>query len=202
MQAYKIILVLCLSLMGLPGTAQQYTSTSSLDIGYFGQFLIQPGIRIGKSIPLQNRQKIRELGIRDYDQRRILFLQPNLGYYQQFRTHRTLIFSVDVGYTFQKKKPKGYAFHSLALGLGYQLSADLASYSVSLSDGSITDKNWVNRHAWLPTFSYTHGFPLQPQLSAYYRLILGQAFETSDRTAASLFAELGLRFYFTTKTRS
>ncbi len=202
MQAFKIILVISLSLTGLAGTAQQNTSTSSLDMGYFGQFLIQPGIRIGKNIPLHSRQKFRELGIRQYHQARILFLQPSLGYYQQFRTHRTLIFSVDVGYTFQKKKPKGHAFHSFALGLGYQLSADLVSYSVSLSDGSITDRDWVNRQALLPMLSYTHGFPLQQQLSAYYRLILGQAFEISDRSTASLFAELGLRYYFTTKTRS
>lgn len=202
MQVFKIILVISLCLTGIASTAQQNTSTSSLDIGYFGQFLIQPGIRIGKSIPLQSRQKFQELGIRQYNQARILFLQPSLGYYQQFRTHRTLIFSVDVGYTFQKKRPKGHAFHSLALGLGYQLSGDLISYSVSLSDGSITDKDWENRQALLPIFSYTHGFPLQQQLSAYYRLILGQAFEFSDRSTASLFAELGLRYYFTTKTRS
>jgi|GEM_PF-6513849 len=202
MQAFKIMLIVSLSLIGFAATAQQGTSNRSLDIGYFGQFLMQPGIRIGKSIPLQSRQKFQELGIRQYDQTRTLFLQPSLGYFQQFRTHRTLIFSADVGYTFQKKKPKGHAFHSLALGLGYQLSADLVSYSISLSDGSITDKNWVNRQALLPMFSYTHGFPVQQQLSAYYRLVLGQAFEFSDRNTASLFAELGLRYYFTTKTRS
>ena len=202
MQAFKVILVISLFLVGLPGIAQQNTTTSNLDIGYFGQFLIQPGIRIGKSIPLQSRQKFKELGIHQYNQARILFLQPSLGYFQQFRTHRTLMLSVDVGYTFQKKKPKGHTFHSLALGLGYQLGADLVSYSVSLSNGSLAEKNWMNRQALLPMLSYTHGFPLQQQLSAYYRLILGQAFEISDRSTASLFAELGLRYYFTTKTRS
>ena len=190
MQRKRIIFSLILSLAALPLMAQSSSPGKHLEVAYFSQFLVQPGLSISSSIDLQS------WGITGGIAKRSLFVRPQFGYYFQANSHQSYLTNLAFGYAVQKRKRRGWAHQSLSLGIGYQLSAIQEGFSVSLADGARSARNRVYTSGWMPSISYSQGIPIQPQLSGYYRLLIGQLFENTERTSATLFAEIGLRFYF------
>ncbi|MBX2873324.1 MAG: hypothetical protein KTR30_14530 [Saprospiraceae bacterium] len=191
MQSTSFLLVLLFSLAMLPTIAQPSPPTKSLEVGYFGHYLIQPGLRIGTSIDLRTWTSAGQLS-----KARSLFIQPQLGYFLQPNSHQTYLGSLGLGYAIQKPKKRGWSYHAVSLGIGYQYRSTQEAFAVSLGDGSRSGKKWSNTSGWVPTMSYTQGIPIHPQLGGYYRLMFGQVFEKSGRNLIALFTEIGLRFYF------
>ncbi len=189
MQRIRTIISLILSLAALPLMAQSDSSGKRLEVAYFGQFLIQPGLSISSSIDIQSWAATAQATTRS------LFVRPQVGYYFQANSHQSYLAALDFGYSIQKRKRRGWAYQSMSIGLGYQVKSIQEGFAVNLTDGSRSNRQKVNTTAWLPTISYTQGIPIQPQLSGYYRLILGQLFENPEYNTATLFTEIGLRFY-------
>ncbi len=185
----RTILSIILSLAILPLTAQSTSPGKSLEVAYFGQFLIQPGLSISSSIDVQSLAAPGQASTRS------LFLRPQVGYYSQVNSHQSYLAALDFGYSIQKQKKRGWAYRSVSLGIGYQLKSTQEGFSVSLADGGRSSQKRVNTTGWLPTVSYTQGIPIQPQLSGYYRILLCQLFENTERSSVTLFTEIGLRFY-------
>lgn len=186
----RILLCLFFSLTALPLIAQSSSPGKHLDVAYFGHFLIQPGLSIGSSINFQSWQS------RERSNTQSLFVRPQVGYYLQSNHHQTYLAALAFGYGNQKRKKRGWAHQALSLGVSYHWRSTQESFSVSLADGSRSNSVNVSTAGWLPTINYTQGIPIHSQLSGYYRLMVGQLFENSGRNSASLFTEIGLRFYF------
>lgn len=189
MQRIRTILSLILSLAVLPLMAQSNSPGKNLELAYFAQFLIQPGLSISSSIDVQSLTATGQASTRS------LFLRPQVGYYFQSNSHQSYLAALAFGYSIQKRKKRGWAYQSVSFGMGYQLKSTQEGFSVSLADGNRSSQKSVNTTGWLPTVSYTQGIPIQPQLSGYYRLLLGQLFENTERSSATLFTEIGLRYY-------
>lgn len=189
MQRTRTIIFLILSLAALPLMAQSDAPGKNLEVAYFGQFLIQPGLSISSSIDVQSWAATEQSTTRS------LFVRPQVGYYAQANSHQSYLAALDFGYSIQKRKRRGWAYQTMSIGLGYQLKSIQEGFAVSLADGGRSNQKRVDTTGWLPTVSYTQGIPIQPQLSGYYRFLLGQFYENTDRNSASLFTEIGLRFY-------
>ncbi len=124
-----------------------------LSVGYYGPYVIQPGLRAGAFIqplsrvvtPRVGRPRLRTDG---------LFVAPHLAVFGRAQNHWSLMADTQVGYRGLRHDTRLYS--SWALGLAYILELQTQAIRVELGTGS-KSRTRAPRHHVVPTLDYEFG---------------------------------------------
>lgn len=160
-----------------------------ISLAYFGNFAIQPGVKVGTELDFKYWEKESSPKIQK------LFISPQFAVFTRVRKNTNYFFNVNIGYKRQNKERKLY--QSFSLGLGYLLQNELLSFSVNLGSGDITDKNKELRHYFLPTINYELGGYIgqKRNFGWYSQYSLGSKIAPSRESSVVVFLEVGGKLF-------
>lgn len=179
-----IITLLILSASQLIWAQDQWKPTE-ISIAYFGNFLIQPGGKIGINFNLKN------VGPVDAEKPRTLFLNPQIAFYSYPGNNISILLNTDVG--IRKINTQKNAFSSLSVGLGYLRQYQITSIVYNLSDGSVKEKKREQSSYFLPSINYAFGKRINSSISWFSKYSLGAKFSSPFERTLIFFLEAGLK---------
>ncbi len=172
---------------------QEKTKSIPLFVGYYGQYAIQPGGKIGTTISIKEWDKSADEKKRLHQ----LFVSPQIGVFGRFNNHVSAVINADIGYRFITKKD---LYFSPSVGLGYMVSFQKTSMSVDLGTGKMSNTKREARHYFLPTGNLEVGHEaITKKLGWYLKLTYGGKLFSSVENSGLLAAELGIRIRILTK---
>lgn len=179
-----------LLLSGTLLAAQAIPEPTSINIGYWGHFATQPGIKMGAEFSVLNwaAGEFENKGTK----LRSLYVGPQVGFYTRSKNHSNLYIGMESGVRLQKKGKRG--FSTYGLGLGYLGRSQILTFTHSLGDGSLvaTEREW--RSNFLPTLNYAYGLKINPRLSGFAKASAGTLLGPGREPSAMLFLEIGIKF--------
>lgn len=144
----KVVQVLLLLCLPLGVTAQK----KAITVGYFGEMLTHPGIKVGLDYTLKTKEILRVRKGESKAFTRSYHLQPSLGVFYHRRYQTGVFASMEFGKTRQNSKGKffGYGLH-----LGYLTTAVPNTYV--LNEGGTMERKFSGHHYLWPGLSCTIG---------------------------------------------
>lgn len=179
---HVITLFLCLSAV-LRVQAQSSAKIHSLSIAYFSQWVVQPGIKAGITIPVK---KVAS----DF-----FYVSPQAGAFFRPGNDRNLLVNADFGYRTAGKKPNSYSSVSVGLGFWSQ-SQQISSVAELGGSGSILKKTWEGYPSFLPSLNYEYGRQINSSLFWYLKPSFGARLQANEPPVLAMFLDLGLTFSF------
>lgn len=172
---------------------------NSISVAYFGNFAIQPGLKIGSQFNFKTWEKDKFHKKDTITKLQKLFVSPQFTIFTRPERNTNYLINVDLGYQFQNKERKLY--QAVSLGLGYLLQSELLSFSVNLGSGETSNKNRESRHFFLPTLNYElGGYIGQERKFAWYtKYGLGSKLFGEIESSMLVFLELGAKIFFRKK---
>ena len=170
--------------------AQQKESSIPINIGLYGAYFTQPGIKVGTEIPLKKWSNKKEI---------TLFVSPQIGGFVRLRNHTSFIVNGDIGYKIKRNKRNFYIAPSI--GLGYLLSSQILSQTVDLSNGDIIDKDREVRNYFLPTVNLEFGRE-KSKIGWYSKLSYGRKVSSKIEDSGFFALEIGIKFTIKRKHKS
>lgn len=159
-----------------------------VSISYFSPFGFQPGVKIGTSIVLENRQFEKP----NSSQSISWIATPQLGYYNRIGHHSNFLTQIDIG---RKQRKKGKSkYYMPSIGIGYLYSKETLSNKINLGSGE-SSKGEIQRNGFfLPTVSYEWGRDIFEKMGWHIKLTCGRKISTKLEDAAFIALEFGLKF--------
>ena len=181
-------------LLGFSARAQYRASQLPLSLAYYGNILINPGVKIGTEWEFRQWEKTPAQNASPRQHR--LSLDPQLAFFQQGGHRSNFQFHLDLAYRIQKLDRRRYA--TWALGLGNIQQSQVVNWSFNLSDGSRQDVERTRRHYVLPSLSYEWGFFSSPRLNWYSKFSFAPWLSAEAANTLSLQVEIGLKWHWST----
>lgn len=187
-------------LLGIPIGASCQLKPTDISIAYYSQFLFQPGITVGISLPTKSWDSEHERKTGTITRTNSLFWSPQVAVFTQPGSHTSYLANVEFGYR-RQIQGKGF-YHAASVGLGYLTQFDLLSFTVNLGNGNTEAKD-RERHGYImPTLNYEIGGLLNPNLGWYSKLSAGSKFSTEQVSSNVLFVELGVKIKLSAEATS
>ena len=164
-----------------------------ISVGYFGNFLIQPGAKIGAQFSLNKWETEHEGKKGNYTKEKRIFVSPQVAFFSRPGNNMNLLVNADIGY--QRKKMNQGSYSAVSLGLGYLLESQVVSIVYNLSDGSIKEKIREPRNYFLPTINYEFGHAIDFKTNWYMKFSLGSKLSPNRERSGVFFIELGMRHF-------
>lgn len=190
---YLLILLLTISSIPILGQEKIKDKTIPITVAYFGNYLIQPGLKVGTSIPL----KKWEVPKNDFSRVKNLSVSPQLGVFSRIDQDINYLINAEVGLDTKKSNRKVYS--SYTIGLGYLIQAQRTSFSINLGSGEADNYQTEIFHFFLPTINYEVGGVISSKLGWYTQFSLGSKLSTVKESSMMLFMEAGMKFYLNQK---
>jgi len=178
------VLLFCLA----AHTCRAQNDGMQLTAGYYGHVLIQPGIRLGVQLPLQQWAGQQNDGALAES----LVLHPQVGMFTRPGVNTSGTISCEAGYQRQRSNRK--ANSTYAVGMGYQARSEVLGVTVSVGSGEVTDKDREWRHYFMPTISYRYGHTLNQKLGYYAKATTG-LLVGNEESSMLLFTEFGITIH-------
>ena len=153
-----------------------------VSIAYFGNYIIQPGLKIG------TRHTMKQWQGQASKSQQLLF-SPQVGVYTRPGNNTNYVLNLEFGYHRQKAERKRHAVYSI--GLAYLLQSNLVSRNVSLGSGD-QDYTRASEHAFVPTIAYEFGALIKPQWRWYVKTAVGNKFRADQEGAMIIWLDFGL----------
>ena len=185
--AWVLLLFLSTQLSG-----QQQTEGLPISIGYFGNFLIQPGVKIGTQFSIKNWQK-EKTGKKTFTRSSSLLISPQLGLFTRIGDQTSFLLNGELGY--KRQKLSGGLYTMFSAGLGYLSEHQIQSVKISLTDGRVTEKEWAQSSYFMPNLGFEFGHAFSPRLGWYNKYTYGLKINPDEESSTLFFVELGLRYY-------
>lgn len=150
----------------------------TLQVGYYGHNIIDPGIKMGVQLPIigTNHQ---------------LYTAPQLGYWNQRLGYQSFIINNDIGYRHHKEL--GGFYQAFSLGLGYIMELNTARSTVSVGSGEASHQTNIN-HLFMTTINTEVGGRLANQWGWYTKLSFGGKVPVNNNFGIVFLYELGLHY--------
>jgi len=172
-------------------SAQESAKEKFVSLGYFGNFLIQPGLQAGFNIDLKIwKQEVSTDNSTDA-KTRSFFIRPQVTYFSRPKVHQNYALSSDFGY--RRIKPAKGKYISWSIGLGYLIQSQVVERKVSLGDGSKTKvrENW---NYFQPTINYEFGQFINDKFGWYTRYSVGWKLSADRERSATIYIGAGLNY--------
>ena len=179
-----LFIYLLLSNFGLLG--QSTIEKQPISIAYFGQFAIEPGLKISTEFDL-NKWATQRLQAKN----KHLFISPQLGFFVRPNNNTNVLLNADIG--IKKQKEGKSAFSAFSLGLGYLHQFQVSAVTVQLGDGN-QSTNKESKAYFLPTINYAFGNKLGTNMGWYSKIGVGQRLGGGISNSLSILIEVGLQF--------
>jgi hypothetical protein len=142
-------------------TINYLASRTPLGISYYGNVIVNPGVKVFTEWNLLaiQKNKVKRRKQKEKPIRKLLYLQPSLSYYYHKRSHSAFQLSMDLGW--RRYRPKLF-YTDMAFGLGYMRRFNIGDTYIADDQGNITNqKNATSRGYFVPNFSFAVGKHLQ-----------------------------------------
>lgn len=183
------LLIFIFLLTNLSLLAQQEDKITPISIGFYGPYIIQPGIKIGTAFDLKEWKIEKEQNLKS----RKLFVSPQIAAFIRPKNHTSFILNVDVGYIIKKSQSNFYIAPSV--GLGYLMTSQILSNTIDLSNGEINEKDRELRNYFLPTLNFELGKQATEKMGWFTKLSYGRKVSSKIENAAFFALELGVKFH-------
>ena len=187
----RIIIIFVLIAIANQFFAQESESKQlPISIGYWGNFLYQPGVKVSTQFDIKNWQTEHEGKKENFTKHKSYFISPQLGFFSWPKKNINFLVNVEAGY--QRKKSHKNSFSSISFGLGYLMEGQVVSIIYNLNDGSIKEKvrEWENYI--LPTINYGFGKSINSKLDWYSKISIGKKFSFQDFNSFMVLVETGV----------
>ncbi|MCI4669210.1 MAG: hypothetical protein MRZ79_13830 [Bacteroidia bacterium] len=164
--------------------SQESQTAVPLFAGYYGPYLIQPGLKVGTKLELGERTNQEEA--------KPLYLSPQIGVFTRSGNHTSLVANADLGYVFKKKHGSVYAAPSL--GVGYILAQQLLDQSLDLNNGEKPNSNREWRSFFLPTLNLEFGKEPGEKTGWYSKVSYGRKISSLVENSDFFAFEVGMKF--------
>ena len=190
---HPFTLLLFLLALGTTAVGQTASQSTQYYLGYYGQFGITPGTRVGADIPLKSWEKENSKGTTRYSS---LVVSPSLGYFSNRNNHNSLLGNVELGLKTQRQDSPWWSM--VSLGSGYLARYQVTANTVNLQ-GEITGREHERIDYLMPSLNFAVGHAFSNKLGGYAKLGLGtrrllQSNSTNPSNSAMYMLELGIRF--------
>lgn len=186
MMLLKYLSVITL-ILGLSFSASAQKGQWSFSIGYLGEYLVNPGVKVGAQFNYHAWEKEKESKKGAYTLYQNLYISPQLGYYTRVGNHSNYYANLDIGYQHQMRK----IYTTYAIGLGYMLKDETLSKTVDLGSGQKSRVNEIN-HFFVPTFMYGLGGQLSGKLGWFVKGTVGAKIPKRAELDLLVLVELGV----------
>ncbi len=190
----KSSLIIFIVLLISCNTAIAQTESKGIPVfvGYFGPYIIQPGIKIGTHFDVKEWQTEKTKKKGDFIRKQGLFVSPQIGAFTRINNHTSFLLNADFGY---KRQKEGRAFYSAySIGLGYLIESQIIFSSIDLGSGNVNSKDREIRNYFLPTINYEFGQEPNPKIGWYTKFSYGRKISAQVEDSAAFMIELGLKF--------
>jgi len=185
MKTYVLALLFLLLQVSL--LAQESGTAIPINIGYYGAFGIQPGLKVGTELVLKEWNRGEE-GNNKYAE---LYVSPQLGAFVYPLNNTNGVLNADIGYRWGNRDRRFYTAPSI--GLGYLMSSQILSRQIDLGTGAVVEKNRELRHYFLPTINMELGKAGQDRWGWFVKGSFGRKLAPRRESEAFLALELGVR---------
>jgi hypothetical protein len=168
--------------------AQQAKKDIPIFVGYYGAYVIHPGIKTGLVLNIKEWRKEK----RDISKQRNLFISPQIGLFVRSNNHTGFLLNMDGGYKLWNKTGNFYTAPSI--GLGGLLISQILSSTIDLGTGEISKRERENRFHFLPTLNFELGKEANKKIGWYTKFTFGRKIIANIEDAGFFALELGLRF--------
>lgn len=191
---YKTPVVGLISLMlawsvGSPVSwGQTRTDALPISVGYYGHYLIQPGVKVGTQFDI-------DLWGRGTDSfvKRHWFVSPQIGFYTRSGNEATFLVNAEVGY--RRPKAGRPSYRALGLGFGYLAQSEVLGLRVDLGNGKTRSTQRDLRHFFMPTLNYEWGRRASPKWGWYIKYAIGRTLSPVRDGKMVMFIELGMTLW-------
>ncbi len=181
------ILIFILLFASISLFSQTEKTTLPISIGYYGPYLIQPGLKIGTSFNLKEwgveNSKKNEASTRSQS----FFISPQIGLFTKPEDHTSFIINADIGY--QAKK----IYSAFSIGLGYLAEFEIISISLNLGTGEIDRKNRERRDYFVPTINYELSSAINSNIRWFSKFSYGRKISSKVENSAIFIIEIGIK---------
>lgn len=162
-------------------------SLESISIGYFGEILVQPGVKIGANFKLTDFNKSNT----NYVSTGVQVAAYTFPY-----DHTTLMANIASGFNWKKQHKK--LWHYVGIGFGYAEQSKIESLTVNLGTGE-TENNRIWRTRWIPTVNYMARRDINDNFGIFGKLSYGVILSDIEESRAILFTEMGVNLFINSK---
>lgn len=168
--------------------AQAQTDAMPISIGYYGHYLIQPGVKVGTQFDM-------DLWGRGTDSsaKRRWFVSPQAGIYTRPGNETTVLLNAEVG--FRRPKAGRPSYRAWGLGFGYLAQSEVLGMRVRLSDGATRGTERDLRHFFMPTLNYEWGRRASATWGWYVKYAIGRTLSPVRDGKMVMFVELGVTLW-------
>ncbi|UTW63133.1 hypothetical protein KFE98_02965 [bacterium SCSIO 12741] len=171
--------------------AQLEIKNPTLSLGYFGQGVIRPGVRLGLDFQLKSFSKEKVKGEVTKTKRTTFFGGPHLAHYTRPSYYSNYLIEIRGGL---ERQTEGKGFYSaLSAGLGYQLNLEVMSFDVDFS-GRRSNIEREARHFFFPSLRYEAGYEIGRRWRVYLGLTYGVELSGSYEATSQGFLEGGFKY--------
>lgn len=174
--------------IGMSQTAHAQLGERPISIGYYGHYLIQPGVKIGTHFDIDLwGQGAESMGKRHW------FVSPQVGFYARPGNETSLLVHAEVGYW--RPKVGRPSYRAVGLGLGYLAQSEVLGMRVRLSDGATHSTERELRHFFMPTLNYEWGRRVRAKWGWYVKYAIGRTLSSVRDGKMVMFVELGVKLW-------
>jgi|GEM_PF-1384471 len=186
----KLILLLLLTPLSFKALGQHVGKPRALSLGYYSQFAIQPGLKVGTDFILPTGN----------DHVKKWLLSTQIGFFSNIGDDDNLVLNIEAGR--RKTNSSKHVYHTFALGLGYRYQAKLNSFSTHLGSGKSSDKERIYKGYFLPTLSYEFGWNTHKEVAWFSKYAIGPTLSTQVESSLAMFLEIGIKISLISKISS
>ncbi len=186
----KLILLILLTPLSFMAFGQNIGKPTALSFGYYSQFALQPGLKVGTDFILPaSSDKVKKW-----------LFSTQIGFFSNIGDDNNLVLNVEVGR--RKTNSSRHVYHTFALGLGYRYQAKLNSFSTSLGSGKSSNKERIYNGYFLPTLSYEFGWNIHKEVAWFSKYAVGPTLSTQVESSLAMFLEIGIKISLISKSSS
>lgn len=189
----RALLLFSVVMLSLSLKAQLEDPVVPLRVSFFAPYVVSPGVNLGTSFDLINREEDPQ---EQYRTTSYFSIRPEIGYFVYPGVHRNLIMETNLCYTI--KKTTGRSYFTPALGLAYLLTTEDVEGSVNLGSGNIEHET-ATHHAFLPTLNLEAGLMPKRYVGYFVNTFYGYRMGGQRPNATLLGLEIGLIIRFNPK---
>ncbi len=158
-----------------------------LNIGLYGPYVIQPGIKVGPAFGLKKWSLERGSRTKPAS----LFVSPQIGVFVRPKNHISYVINGDLGY--KMKSGKSNFYMAASAGLGYLMTDQLLSTTIDLGSGDVVGKDRELRNYFLPTINFELGKEAQKKIGWFTKFSYSRKISSKVEDSAFFAVELGLK---------
>lgn len=190
MKSTLVISLLCWA--AFTSLAQDSGHSFPLQIGYYGPYGIQPGIKAGTWFDLSLKEIKKERKSGTITKAANFFISPQAAIFGRYNNHISFLINVDGGYRITNVNKRTY--HSISVGSGYLTAFQVKGKSIDLSTGGIEQTTRERRGYFLPVINYSLGKQADQKPGWYTRFSYGRKISSKLEDAGFFAIEAGIQF--------